>query len=152
MYDIFVVSIAKPILVGIYHNNKLIQTITKDGQTSDILPQIINDILQEKSISNIYFVNGPGSYMAIKVAYIFLKTISQIKKINFQACSGFEINNYSPIKALGKKYFFIKNDGTIYIDILSDTTILHPFVLPDVLDKNIFTSDTLPQYYLPAVS
>ena len=41
--------------------------------------------------------------MAIKVAYLFLKTISISKNIELESCSGFEFNKNSPIKALGKK-------------------------------------------------
>ena len=40
--------------------------------------------------------------MAIKVAYIFLKTISITRSIDLYACEGFEFNQNSPIKALGK--------------------------------------------------
>jgi tRNA A37 threonylcarbamoyladenosine modification protein TsaB len=152
MYELFIISISNPIQIGIYKDEKLLQTISKEGKTSDILPNIINDILKEKSISNIYFVNGPGSYMAIKVAYIFLKTISQIKKIPFMACSGFELNKNSPIKALGKKYFFLKDNGEIFIEFLKDNDKINNFILPSTLNKSIFFKDTLPNYQLPVVS
>jgi tRNA A37 threonylcarbamoyladenosine modification protein TsaB len=150
-YKVFVISISNPILVGIYQNNKLIQTISKDGKTSDILPTIIEDIIKTKKISEVYFVNGPGSYMAIKIAYIFLKTFCQVKDIPLFACSGFEFNQNSPIKALGKKYFFKNKQGKIETRLLNSQDKLIDFNLPQTLDMSIFSIDTLPNYQLPVV-
>jgi len=90
--------------------------------------------------------------MAIKVAYIFLKTFTQIKKIPFYACSGFELNENSPIKALGKKYFFQKENKTIDMRFLEEDEILQEFKLPESIDKTLFSTDTLPNYQLPVVS
>jgi len=90
--------------------------------------------------------------MAIKVAYIFLKTFTQIKNIPFYSCSGFELNQNSPIKALGKKYFYQKEDKSIDLRFLEDGEIIKEFKLPEIIDNNIFTKDTLPNYHLPAVS
>jgi len=150
--EVLVISIANPILVGIYKNAELVEIINKEGKTSDILPIIFDKILKKYIIlDTIYYVNGPGSYMAIKVAYVFLKTIAITKKIPLLAASGFVFNENSPIKALGKKYFFNGLDDTIKIDFLEEGTILKEFSLPQILDRNIFSSDNIPSYNLPAV-
>ncbi len=138
--------------MGLYQDGKLIQTIAKEGKTSDILPIIVDDILKIKEISEIYFVNGPGSYMAIKVGYIFLKTFCQVKDIALFACSGFEVNQNSPIKALGKKYFYQNENGDIKMRFLEENEILKEFELPKKIDLDIFSMDTLPNYQLPVVS
>ena len=150
--DILVIPIAVPILIGVYEDDILIKTINKDGKTSDILPEIMDQLLKEFEIQSIFYVNGPGSYMAIKIGYIFLKTISIVNKIDFKATSGFYFNNNSPIKALGKKYFFNGNDGKIEIEFLKDSDKLEDFNLPKNLEKNIFNDDCLPNYNLPAVN
>ena len=150
-YKILVISIAKPILVGLYKDNKLLKTITQDGKTSDVLPRIFDEILKEYTIEEILYINGPGSFMAIKVAYIFLKTLSIVNNISLKACDGLSFNSNSPIKALGKKYFFKNNNGKIYIDFLEDKNI-EDFKLPQTLDINIFSEDSLPNYNLPAVN
>ncbi len=150
--DILVISIASPILVGIYQDKQLIDTLSDDGKTSDVLPIIFEDIINQYTISSITYVNGPGSFMAIKVAFIFLKTICITKDIPLFAISGFEVNNNSPIKALGKKYFFNRQDGKIDIDFLNDTTQLYPFKLPNMLDMNKILSSNEPNYNLPAVN
>jgi len=150
MIEVLVISISKPLLVGVYQDKKIIKTYEKDGVTSDILPIIFDEILKEYKLDNIYYVNTPGSYMAIKVAYVFLKTICITQNITLKACSGFEFNKNSPIKALGKKYFINKEDG-IKVDFLENNSKIHDFNLPEVLNDISFSDQTLPIYNLPAV-
>ena len=150
--DIFVISLASPILVGIYENKKLIKTISKEGKTSEVLPNIIQEVLNIYKIDNIIYVNGPGSYMAIKVAYIFLQTICIVKKINFLSLSGFAVNNNSAIKALGNKYFSLDDKRNIIIRALYEHEKLDDFILPLEININNYSKDTLPNYQLPAVT
>lgn len=116
-------------------------------KTSEVLPQIFSEILKKYEINSIYFVNGPGSYMSIKLVYIFLKTLSIIKSIPIFATDGFYFTN-SAIKALGNRYF-IKKDNIIEIVKLKD--IVTDFNLPDNLDKAQFTNNIEPLYILDAV-
>ncbi|WP_428023645.1 hypothetical protein [Arcobacter sp.] len=150
MIDILVISISTPIKIGVYENSVLIEEIEKDGMTSNLLPIIFKDLLKKYKIDSITYVNTPGSYMAIKVAYVFLKTVCIVNNIKLNAVSGFLFNENSPIKALGKKYFFNKNDKII-IDFLEEKSIISDFKLPKYLDKTKFSSNTLPIYNLPAV-
>ncbi len=148
--DVLVISVANPILIGLYEDEKLIKTFTQDGKSSDIIPKIFFQILQEHQLKRVFYVNAPGSYMAIKVAYVFLKTLCIIKNIPLYSTSGFYFNQNSPIKALGKKYFKNEN-GEIKIDFINENEKIEDFVLPSILDKTIFSTDNLPQYNLPAV-
>lgn len=118
--------------------------------TSDALPIIFKEILEKYKLDTIYYVNTPGSFMAIKVAYVFLKTISITKNITFKSCSGFEFNENSPIKALGKKYF-INVENEVKVDFLDKNCIISDFKLPNVLENIKFFDETLPIYNLPAV-
>ncbi len=137
-------------MVGIYENKKLIKKYENDGVTSDVLPLIFENILNEYKINRIYYVNTPGSYMAIKVAYVFLKTLSITKNIELKSCSGFEFNGNAPIKALGKKYF-INDENGIKVDFLDNKSTMSDFKLPDLLENINFSDETLPIYNLPAV-
>lgn len=148
--DVVVISIANPILIGLYKNSKLIQVYEKVGQSSDIIPLVFEEILKSYDIKRIFYVNAPGSYMAIKVAYVFLKTIALTKEIELFASSGFYFNENSPIKALGKKYF-INDSGEIKIEFIPEDTAIKPFQLPEQLDESIFSNENLPEYNLPAV-
>lgn len=153
MIEVLVISIARPLLIGIYENKNLIKSFKDEGKTSDVLPNIFQEIIEEYQIKTIYYVNTPGSYMAIKVAYVFLKTISITKNIQLKACSGFLFNGNSPIKALGKKYFIgnIDLNNEIKVDFLENNTKIIPFELPKSIKNLKFSEDTLPIYNLPAV-
>jgi len=149
---ILVISVANPILIGVYSDTKLIDTISQEGKTSDVLPIIFHNLLKEYNIKEILYANGPGSFMAIKVAYIFLKTLSITNDIPLKAMDAFSFNNNSPIKALGKKYFFKNKDGSISLQFLEKDTIIENFILPIMLEEHIGYSNTLPSYNLPAVN
>ncbi len=150
MVDILVISISTPVKIGLYKENVLVETYEIDGKTSDELPKLFKKITAFNELSRIFYVNSPGSYMAIKVAYVFLKTISITKSLPFFATSGFHFNNNTPIKALGKKYFMQENGETV-IDFIDESTKIDDFTVPQTLDENIFSEDTLPIYNLPAV-
>lgn len=150
MIEVLVISISNPLLVGIYKNGSLYEEFKLQGMTSDELPLCFEKLLKEYKIDKIFYVNTPGSYMAIKVAYVFLKTLAMCKNIEFKACSGFLFNENSPIKALGKKYF-INEDNSIKVDFLDNDTKISDFKLPKSLENINFNANTLPIYNLPAV-
>jgi hypothetical protein len=148
--EVLVITISNPLLIGIYEDKKLIKEIKLDGLTSDVLPILFQDLLKKFDIKKIAYVNTPGSFMSIKIAYIFLKTLCQIKNIEFLAVSGFIFNQNSPIKALGKKYF-INDNGSIKVDFLPEFCKIQDFKLTKSIENIKFSQDTLPIYNLPAV-
>lgn len=150
MIEVLVISISNPLLIGIYKNDILIDEYKIEGKTSDVLPLLFEKLLDKYEIKRLNYVNSPGSYMAIKVAYIFLKTLSIVKKMELRACYGFEFNENSPIKALGKKYF-INDDDKIKVDFLEKDSIIRDFKLPININIINFNKETLPEYNLPAV-
>lgn len=152
MVTILLIPISSPLLIGIYKNEELIEEIELNGMTSDLLPLEFKKLLKKHDIEKIIYVNGPGSYMAIKVAYIFLKTLCITKSIQFQSISGFELNNNSPIKALGKKYFKIDENKDIIIQNLNGDEKILDFKLPKSIEKLNLSSDILPNYVLPAIN
>ena len=147
--DVLLLAINSPIKVGLYENGKLIKTIESEKKSSDILAVIYRDILKEHRVKAFYFVNGPGSFMAIKVAYIFLKSLSILKKVPLFATDAFKFNNNEPIKAIGK-LCFVKIATEIKTQKL-ETVPEAIFTLPDVLDYNEFSTNTAPLYMIGAV-
>ncbi len=147
--DVICVTLSSPILIGIYEDKKLINTIQSDEKTSEILPNIFKEILANYEIENIFYANGPGSFMAIKIAYIFLKSLSILKNIPLFATNAFYFNNNQPIKAIGKLFFV-----SISSEIKTQKLEMAPnssFKLPDVLYYNEFTNMSAPQYGIGAV-
>jgi tRNA A37 threonylcarbamoyladenosine modification protein TsaB len=150
LIEILVISISNPLLIGIYEDRLLIKEHKLEGKTSDLLPSLFKELLIKFEIKRINYVNSPGSYMAIKVAYIFLKTLCITKNIEFRASNGFEFNENSPIKALGKKYFK-QHKNEIKVEFLEKEDIIRDFKLPLSIEKINFNKQTLPIYNLPAV-
>lgn len=148
-YKLLIISIASPIQLGIYKNNILIDSVQSDKKTSDILLPLILSMIDKYSVKNIIYVRGPGSYMAIKLTYIILKTIQIIKDIEFYGCDGFLFNNNKPIKALGSLYF-IKEDKNVFTKKFDNIEKID-FILPLNLNNVIIDKDNRPLYILPAV-
>lgn len=150
MNKFLVLSIASPILCGVYNEKyELVETIKGDGFASDVLPEIYDKLQSKYDFDEFYYINSPGSFMAIKICYIFLKTICIVKNIQLFAADGFLFNANKQIKAIGKKAFEKnKNNEIILLDSSGD---YGEFNLPQNLDKNQFSDDCVPQYFLPAV-
>ena len=147
--DLLFITLTSPIKIGIYKNNQLIDEIVSEEKSSDILPIIFDNIQKKYEINGLFYANGPGSFMAIKIAYIFLKSISIIKNIPLFATDAFYFNKNSPIKAIGKLYFV-----KIASEIKTQKLEIVPksgFTLPDVLDYNEFSKNTTPLYEIGAV-
>jgi len=123
--------------------------IKSDEQTSTSLPKIVSKISKDYHINDLYYVKGPGSFMAIKVAYIFLKSFAICNNSKLFGADGFIFNNNTPIKAIGTRYF-MKENGKISLVHL-EGTLEDRFELPNILDHQVFDSDSEPLYILPAV-
>lgn len=147
--DVLLVTLVSPIQIGIYEDNKLIETIVSEKRSSDILPSIFDELFQKYEIKGLFYANGPGSFMAIKVAYIFLKSLSILKKIPLFATDAFKFNENQPIKAIGK-LCFVKISSEIKTQKL-ETVPEAKFTLPDVLNYNEFSTTSTPLYGIGAV-
>jgi len=150
MHDAMVIALGSPIQVGVYDKHgDLIEAITSDKVGSDALPEIFDELLQRYQFGRLIYANGPGSFMGIKVTYLFLKTLSILQKIPLFALDGFFFNENHPIKAVGKLYF-VKNSNTISLSPL-EQPILRAFELPRNIDAKNFNTDNAPYYGIDAV-
>jgi tRNA A37 threonylcarbamoyladenosine modification protein TsaB len=147
--DVVVIALSSPILIGIYEDTILINTIVSEEKSSEVLPKIFDEILKNYKVKKLFYANGPGSFMAIKVAYIFLKSITILKNIPLLAVDAFYFNKNNPIKAIGKLYF-VKIHSEIKTQKL-ETVPEANFALPCVLDYNEFSTITTPLYMIGAV-
>ncbi|WP_326833057.1 glycoprotease [Campylobacter portucalensis] len=132
--------------MAIYENNQFLKKITSDNKASDFLIEIMDKILKEYDVKELIYLNGPGSFMGIKVAYIILKTISLVKEIPFFAVSGFDLNGNKPIKA-NKNLSFVKENDKILLKKVEACDFKIPL---NLLELNKI-SDTTPNYVIEAV-
>jgi len=148
--NVLLIALSSPIMVGIYEDSKLIDSVVSEEKSSDILASIYDKIFKKYNVKRLYFANGPGSFMAIKVAYIFLKSISILKDIELFATDAFKFNENNPIKAIGKLYF-VKISQEIQTQKLDNVPTV-AFELPKLLNHNEFSTNTAPLYKIGAVS
>jgi len=135
--------------VGIYENNQLIHAYETTDQTSEALPLLFEGILKEYQPIRLFFARGPGSFMAIKITYIFLKTLSIALGIPLLASDGFAFNEGRAIRAM-RNLYFIKEEQAITTVRLEEPVEQH-FTLPKRLKEDLFSDEIEPLYMLPAV-
>ena len=148
-YKILIISISSPLLIGVYRDGQLIEKIESSQKTSEILLKILTELSEKYNYSKVIYTNGPGSYMAIKLTYITLRSLEILKNISFEGCNAFDLNGEKPIKAMGKLYF-IKEKETI-ITKKFDEAVEQRFELPSMLSEVTLLNDNKPLYILPAV-
>jgi len=149
MLDVVVLSLSTPIQVGVYKDLELVEVFSSEEKSSEALAILFKDILDKYIIDRLSYTNGPGSFMAIKVGYIFLKTLSIIKSIPLFATDAFYFNDNQPIKAVAKLYF-VKNRDKIITEKFEEVQLCE-FKLPQTLDINNFSTDAAPFYGIGAV-
>jgi len=133
----------------VYEDDLLIKTFSSDLKTSEILLPFIMDILNEYDISEMIYTRGPGSYMAIKLSYIMLKTIEIMRDIKCVGCSGFALNNEQPIKAIGNLYFIKEKETIMTKKFEQPVSVI--FTLPQSIQDLEIDEESTPEYSLPAV-
>jgi len=158
--NLIISVIDSPVKIAIYKNKKLSEIIkfNETDKTSDLLPIKIKEILDKygkENIESIVYTNTPGSFMAIKVAYLFLKTISIAMNIKILAIDGFYLNQNKPIKAIGKMHF-IKNLETQKTELvatikLNKNDLINSVKFPEIFNSDDFSDEIEPIYNLPAV-
>jgi hypothetical protein len=137
------------LLIGLYRDNELLESISSENKTSEALLPILMEYIDNYDISRIIYTRGPGSYMAIKLTYIMLKTVEIVRQIPCFGCSGFVLNDGEPIKAIGNLYF-IKEKETIMTKKF-EHTVDTSFALPQSIDNLKIDEESTPEYILPAV-
>ena len=147
--DVVVIELSTPILIGVYEKGVLIQTFSSQEYSSEALPQIFKKIMASYEIENLVYTRGPGSFMAIKVAYIFLSTLCIVHDLKLYATNAFTFNKNQPIKAFAKLYF-MNDNGTITTKKF-DEPVNAPFELPKTIKLSDYKEETTPLYVLPAV-
>lgn len=147
--DLIVIELSSPVLIGVYQDGELIQELSSEQQSSEALPTLFKAILKNYTIKHIVYTRGPGSFMAIKIAYIFLKTLCIVNNIKLLGTHAFTFNGNQPIKAFGQLYFMLSN-GTITTQKFDEPQKAN-FELPKKFEPSDYSEETAPLYVLPAV-
>ena len=147
--ELIIIALSSPIKVGLYKDGVLFEEIISNEKTSQVLPKIYNDLIKKYNITKIIFAKGPGSFMSIKLVYIFLKTLQIVSDIEVFASEGFAFSKNRPIKAMGNLYF-VKENGKILLKKI-EKKVENIFELPKRIDDIEYDENIEPLYILPAV-
>ena len=145
--DIIVIAISSPLIIGIYKDKKLVEKISVEGKTSQVLPIQFEKIIKQYTIKNVLFANGPGSFMAIKITYIFLKSLSTVLKFQLFSQDAFFFNKNKPIKAINGNFFIKKNNKIEMVKLNQNNSM--EFFLPEIFELEKYSQDIEPLYILP---
>ncbi len=146
---LLVLSIASPMQIGVYEDGILLECVESSSKVSEALLPLLSSLLERYDVSRIVYTRGPGSYMAIKLTYVMLKTIEIVHGIQCKGCSAFALNGGAPIKAVGNLYF-IKEKETIITKKI-EQPVNTSFVLPKSIHDLEIDEESFPEYHLPAV-
>ena len=146
--ELVVIALGTPLLVGVYEDGELVERFEEHEKTSEALPKLFAAILERYEPKRIYYARGPGSFMAIKLAYIFLETLRIAKGVELVGCEGFVFNDNQPIKAMGNLYF-VKEGEKIVTKKLEG--VKGGFRLPETTKELKCSDERTPLYVLPAV-
>lgn len=146
-HSIVLYSTTSPFLAGVYKRGVKIEEFKSLDKTSSAITSFFSDILERFEIDAIYFAKGPGSFMSIKITYIFLKTLSIAKGIKLGATDSFYFSSNGYLRA-SKNSYFLKKEGTITLTKEGQEPTIF---LPKILDEGVFSDDCEPFYYLPPV-
>jgi len=141
--------VASPLQFGFYRGGVLAKSWEREGYASETLVEELERLLQLEQPDEILYVNGPGSQMGIKLAYITLRTLELLEGIPFGAVSAFALNGGRPLKAMGRLYF-VKEKETIMTKSFQEP-IAQEFSFPSTLEALEREPDNRPDYRLPAV-
>ena len=147
---LLVVPLSSPFYVGVYDaEGMLIEATQSEEKISDALLPILEDMTSRYAVEEVIYVNGPGSHMATKIAYVTLRTFALLRDIALYGCDAFALNGGKPVKAIGRLYF-VKEKETIITKKLPppvDTA----FSLPSRIEAADLRGAAEPDYRLPAV-
>ena len=145
----------EPVLIGVYDENFVLcrDFAIVEPLSDALVPKFMELEKWGVEFDALYFARGPGSFMALKLLYLFAKTLEIAKEVKLFATHAFYFNGNSPIRAYGDCYFVCEDLTNAAICVKKFARIPHilPFALPSVLDESIFDTDLKPLYLLPPV-
>jgi len=147
LHSIVLYSSTAPFLAGLYKEGVKIEEFRSEEKTSEVIYSYFKEMLKNFDIDTIYFAKGPGSFMSIKITYIFLKTLSISKGIKLKATDSFYFSQNNLIRA-SKNSFFSKKEDTITLTKNEEIPLI---ALPSYINIDDFSDDCEPFYYLPPV-
>ena len=147
--ELLILSLGTPLLLGVYVNGELREEKRLEGKAGDLLPPAVEELDGRYRWKRILFARGPGSFMAVKIGYLFARTFAVARDLELAGTDAFAFNGGAPIKATGKMHY-VKEGEAIRMAAL-ESAATAPFLLPQTLYDLPFDQPPTPLYVAPPV-
>ena len=147
---LLLISAIKPFVLAVYdERNELIEQHASDQHLTTALYMITSEIDARYCVTKVAYIRGPGSFMGLKLGFVFMRSFALARGIDFTAADSFALTADRPVFSHKNRYF-VKENGVISVQRF-DQPQPNFLIPPLALDTTIFNADTLPQYILGAI-
>lgn len=155
--DLFISTSSDKIYLAIFDNNKIKTELIHQGHNdhTQTLYGLIRDLDYDlNQITDIYVVNGPGSFTGLRVGVIFAKLLAQKNNANLYPVNALMLltNMYNKQVALdargGNYYILDENNEVILTKEINESTLVDPVIDLSKLIDNDYLLSLTPVNYL----
>ncbi|GHV10482.1 glycoprotease [Campylobacterota bacterium] len=148
--SLLLLSATRPTRLAIYgEDGGVIEQFQSDLPLTESLYDAIKAFDEAYAIERVLYARGPGSFMGLKLGYLFLRSFALGRGIDFLAADSFALSGGAPIHSHSKRWFVLENGSAAIRSFDSaPAEVLSP---PERLDLTLFSAETAPNYILSAV-
>lgn len=155
--NLFISTSSDKIYLAIFDNNEIKTELIHQGHNdhTQTLYGLIRDLdYNLEQITDIYVVNGPGSFTGLRVGVIFAKLLAQKNNTNLYPVNALMLltNMYNKQVALdargGNYYILDENNEVILTKEINDSTLVDPLIDLSKLINNDYLLSLTPVNYL----
>lgn len=148
--SVLLISATRPMRLAVYdETGARIESHESDAPATESLYPLFKSIDDRYEITRLAYAKGPGSFMGLKLGYVFLQSFALARKLPFTAASSFALSGGNPVHAHGKRWFTQRGDqvGVQTFEVAPEASLLPP----ERIDFSVFEPACEPEYLMPAV-
>lgn len=155
--NLFISTSSDKIYLAIFDNNEIKTELIHQGHNdhTQTLYGLIRDLDYDlNQVTDIYVVNGPGSFTGLRVGVIFAKLLAQKNNANLYPVNALMLltNMYNKLVTLdargGNYYILDENNEVILTKEINDSTSVDPLIDLSKLINNDYLLSLTPVNYL----
>lgn len=155
--NLFISTSSDKIYLAIFDNNEIKTELIHQGHNdhTQTLYGLIRDLDYDlEQITDIYVVNGPGSFTGLRVGVIFAKLLAQKNNANLYPVNALMLlsnmyNNQVALDARGGNYYILdENNEVILTKEINEPTLVDPLIDLSKLIINDYLLSLTPVNYL----
>lgn len=155
--NLFISTSSDKIYLAVFDNNEIKTELIHQGHNdhTQTLYGLIRDLdYNLEQITDIYVVNGPGSFTGLRVGVIFAKLLAQKNNANLYPVNALMLltNMYNKLVALdargGNYYILDENNEVILTKEINESTLVDPLIDLSKLINNDYLLSLTPDNYL----